>query len=68
MDKYAKLLGLEFWLPDWFVDNVTFITVTIPIGTKFNTGKLDLLRVYGDEHWIILKITKQVKIEITETE
>jgi hypothetical protein len=57
-DKYAKLLGLEFWLPDWFREDENFITVTIPIGTNFSfsftkkTGGL-----VSTKDWIILTFT-----------
>ena len=58
-DKYAKLLGLEFWLPDWFREAENFVHITIPAGTKFTVSfSLEISALYGNEHWIVISIRK----------
>ena len=58
-DKYAKLLGLEFWLPDWFREEENFIFVTLPVGTEFTVSfSLTITSLHGNKHWIMLSIKK----------
>ena len=58
-DKYAKLLGLEFWLPDWFREEEEFIHVTLPAGTEFTVSlSLGITNLYGNKHWIVISIRK----------
>jgi hypothetical protein len=60
--KYAELLGLEFWLEDWFKEDFLSITVTLPVGIKFSTVELAVTSVEGNNEWLIIKIRKSDNI------
>lgn len=61
-DKYAKLLGLEFWLPDWFTQTDYTVTITLPVGTKFSLGDSNVSFIVGNEHWLTIQLFKNDNI------